>query len=176
MIHLGQQHKRKRAEKKPPLPLDREAARAFARHALFHPPADPRIERPKIHGDRVVDFVLPLWMCPTGNVSGHAGYSKAPWALSKLKQEVLLYMLGQHPKRSSPLPGRPQVIAVRFSAVATDDSANGAKIPIDRLTVKRGGLGYITDDRFDVCNQRSWWEPGLRGKGFQYVAVYTGEP
>jgi hypothetical protein len=124
----------------------------------------------------VVDFVLPLHLCQTTNFTGRAGMAAQPWRLGKLKGDVLMYMLSQHPRAQRPLPGRPQVIAVRFTSVATDDSANGAKIPIDKLTVKRGGLGYIKDDRFDVCNQRSWWEPGPPGKGFQYIAVYTGDP
>ncbi|HEX2879694.1 MAG TPA: hypothetical protein VHO25_09150 [Polyangiaceae bacterium] len=162
--------------KPPPPPFDREASRRFARNALFHPPADPRIERPKIRGDRVVDFVLPLDLAPTTNFTGQSGFASQKWRIHKLKKDVLLYMLAQHPRRSTPLPGRPQVIAVRFSSAAIDDSANGAKIAIDRLTVKNGGLGYITDDRFHVCNQRSWWEPAPKLKGFQYVAVYTGEP
>jgi hypothetical protein len=109
------------------------------------------------------------------NRTARVAFAAAKWKHAKLKQAVLAAMLGQCRRRKEPLAGRPHVLAIRFSSRPTDDSANGAKIAIDRLTGKRGGLNIIVDDDLKHCRQRAWWEPGKVGRGFVYLAVYTGE-
>lgn len=92
-----------------------------------------------------------------------------------MKHDVLVLMLVQHRPRRQPLPGRPFVRCVRFSSVEPDKYADWAKLPVDRLTAKSRGLGFLRDDRPGDCEIHQGWEHAKNGQGFVLVEVWTGE-
>ena len=151
--------------------FDAEAARALASEILSRPPARPHIVRPSPAGELVLRVALPLELCPTLNA-----FAEWPaWRRTKAKDNALAVMLGQARRRwPEPLPGRPQVLAVRFSSVEPDRDSGWCKVPVDRLTGKRGGLCVIRDDRPSAIDLSHWWEPARPGSGCVVVAVYTG--
>jgi hypothetical protein len=124
-------------------------------------------ERHKPKGSLAYRAAIPLRLAPTGNTMRHAqGY-----ALGKLKSECLLLMRAQLSTRpTSPLSGRPQVLAIRFSSRAPDGYADFGKIPVDCL-VK---LGVIRDDNQGAIELRQWCEKGPRSGGFVVIEVHTG--
>lgn len=153
--------------------------------ALSLPPAKPHIERAEPVGDLVWRCVVPAELCVGQNQYRRLHFGQ----IAKLKAEVLKAMLFQHRvrKRDSVLPGRPRVHLVRFTTREPDRDAGWSKIPVDclvrdwstrnkkgRLT-EHNGLGFLADDRPEAADVRHWWEPGKRGAGFVYVAIYTGE-
>lgn len=134
---------------------------------LAAPPARPHIERVSGKGHLVQRFALPLDLCPSSNLTRHG----KPWVLGKMKERLSVLMFVQAKGgRRAPLPGRPMVRCVRFSALAPDKYADFGKLPIDVLKKLR----YIVDDRQSVCDVNQWWEPGPRGNGMVLVEVWTG--
>lgn len=173
--------------------LDRDRLLGVTHRALSVPPRHPWITRPEPRGRLVARFVLPLELCPTSNEGVR---HRAGWQLAKHRKDVLGALKSQvYALRdclpafglrvltwpvgvfAAPLPGRPQVLAVRFSARAPDAGADWAKTPIDCLTVRHRGVGLIQDDSPYRCDQRQWWEPTPRGErgGWCVVSVWTGE-
>lgn len=154
------------------LGFDAAAALAQARETLSRPPARPFIERHAGVGRSVAAFVLPLGLCPTLNA-----FAEMPsWARKRIKNDALALMLRQHGgyRADAPLPGRPMVLAVRFSSREPDRDSAWTKVPLDRLTSKKGGLGLISDDRPSALDARAWWEPAPKNKGAVYLEVWTG--
>lgn len=149
-------------------PFDAPGALAYASEILSRPPARQHIVRPEARGELVARFVLPLELCPTLN-----SFAEWPaWRRKKAKDSALAVMLGQSRKRwAKPLPGRPQVLAVRLSSVEPDRDSGWCKVPVDRLTPKRGGLGVISDDRPSAIDLQHWHEPAARGRGCVLVMV-----
>ncbi len=149
-------------------PFDRVEALRFAEAAWALPPARPHIVRPPLRGEVVARFVLPLELCPPLNA-----FAEMPsWKRKKIKDNALACMLGQSRRRwPEPLSGRPCVVAVRFSSVEPDGDSGWQKVPVDRLTVKREGLGLIRDDRGTAIERVTWWEPARRDHGFVLIEV-----
>ncbi len=141
---------------------------ALADDILARPPAPGLfIKRPKPRGQLVARFALPLHLCPTTN-----GTRGAPeWKLAKTKTAVGNLMLLQHRPVRSPIVGRPQVIARRFSAHETDPHSDWAKMAIDRLVVGDGKLGFMRDDRGSQTEIHQVWEPAPVGKGCVIIEV-----
>ena len=153
---------------------------------LSLPPAKSWTVRPNHHGDRVMRFVLPLDVCATTNATRH-GQS---WKLGETKGRVWDLMLTQaRALREHPLPGRPQVIAIRFAPNEPDPYSDWAKVPVDMLRMWRQkrskigrkvivtkvrGLGFITDDQGRYVELSQHWEPAKRGQGFVYIEVRKG--
>ena len=139
---------------------------------LSLPPTRPHIQRTRGEGELVARFALPLELCPTTNRTRH----RQAWMLGKLKKDCFTQMWAQNGGRVRvyPLPGRPMVRAIRFSATEPDAYSDWAKIPIDRLCVRNKGLGFLRDDRPKDLNLFQWWEPAPRGEGFAYIEVWTG--
>lgn len=152
-------------------PFSAAAALAYASEILSRPPARPHIVRPEARGEMVARFALPLELCPTLNA-----FAEMPtWRRKQIKDSALAVMLGQSRRRwSAPLPGRPQLLAVRLSSVEPDRDSGWCKVPVDRLTGKRGGLGLIADDRPSCVDLAAWWEPAARGRGCVVVMVRMG--
>lgn len=133
-------------------------------------------------GTRVHRFVLPLELAQTTNRRFH----QQAWALAAQKQRVFDFMWRQHPFiRAAALPGRPQLLCVRFSVKEPDALNDGAKMAIDCLTVprppkhaggrKKLGLGFIVDDApAYVRIEAPWWEYAPPRAGFQLIEVWTG--
>lgn len=148
---------------------------AEAQSIIAAPPAFPWIRRPEFRGRAVAQFVLPLALCPTGNVQLTRSMAGQPWRVGKAKQAVADAMRMQCRPWETPLPGRPQVLAVRFSSEPPDRCSDWAKWSIDilcRRTAKlRNRLGIIVDDSPRVCDVHTWWEPTKRGKGFVFLEV-----
>lgn len=153
----------------PPWRADVALSRALA--VLAAPPSKPHIVRPEPRGELVVSFALPLELCPPLNA-----FAEWPaWRRQKTKQNALAVMLGQvRRRREEPLPGRPQVLAVRLSSVEPDRDSGWCKVPVDRLTGKRGGLGLIADDRPSAIDLAQWWEPAKKGQGCVVIEVRAG--
>jgi hypothetical protein len=144
-----------------------DEALARAAEVLSRPPAKAHIVRPVPRGNVVARFALPLALCQPQNRTRHG----QAWALGKLKQDVLLCMLSQHGRRSQPLPGRPQVLCLRLSSVATDKYADFAKHAIDRLCVAHSGLGFLINDRDIDAEIHQWCEPAKPGQGCVVIEV-----
>jgi hypothetical protein len=149
------------------------ACRNRARATLESPPAKAHIVRVEPVGTLVASFILPLELCPPLN-----RFAELPsYARHKLKGQALLVMRSQLRDRvKDPLPGRPFVRAIRFSSVEVDRDSGWAKVAIDRLTGKHGGLGLIEDDRPSKLNLQAHWEPAPRSHGFVFVELFTGDP
>jgi hypothetical protein len=147
-----------------------------AQEALSKPPVPSDVERPEPHGALVARYVLPLRSCPTTNRTRHADR----WRHAHMKQNILSLLLcqcyaqGQRPRTTS-LGGRPQVLCVRFSSVEPDPRSDWAKMVVDKLTVKHGGLGYFRDDTRRALEQHQWWEQARKGDGFVYVEIREGK-
>jgi hypothetical protein len=154
-------------------------AEMFARaaEAFGCPPALARIRRPRPVGAFVAAFALPLeWLKPQ-NWARH----RHQGTLAKLKDQIADRMAVQHPRRPSPLPGRPYVRCCRFSsAPRIDRNADTFKMAIDVLCAPEPGkhrrLNFIRDDSEADADISQWWEPAPRGEGFGYIEVYTGAP
>jgi hypothetical protein len=153
--------------------FDWRARLADALFALSQEPAQDHIERPALRGIAIARFVLPLRLCPPLNRLSRAGTASAGWALGKMKREALglmqVQLQGKLPKE--PLPGRPQVLCVRFSSVEPDHESGWCKNPVDRLRVGKMGLGFLVDDAPRFLELRTWWEPAKRSCGFVFVEL-----
>jgi hypothetical protein len=169
-------------------PFDRHAALAFARDALTRPPVGPYVVRVEPVGDLVAEFVLPLELCQPQNRKGKA----AAWAHDRIQRDLFATMLAQFGgrRREKPLPGRPQVLSIRFSSNQPDKYADWGKVATDRLCVhverimktKRGRkrspnlkLGIIHDDAPEYADVNQWWEKATQAQGCVYIRVFTGE-
>jgi len=150
---------------------------------LSEPSALPRIVRPVPRGDLVARFALPLELCRPQNRRDGAGPA---WALAKVKSQLAQLMATQWLRQrggvETPLPGRPQVLCLRFSSVEPDGYADWAKAAIDVLTLRRSRarsrvhrLGIIVDDRPSCAEVVQWWEPAKPGAGGVLVQVFRGE-
>lgn len=142
---------------------------------LSVPPALPHIVRPERRGLVVARFALPLDLCKPQNSKRR----EPAWKSAKHRKAVASAMFLQCRPRSVPLPGRPQVLAIRFSSVEPDRFADWAKVPIDVLQIKTakcktGRLGIIVDDSPRHCDVHQWWEPAKPKQGFVYIEVRTG--
>lgn len=167
--------------------FDRFALLERSESILRAPPAKPWIVRPVPRGERVCRFVLPLELCKPTN----ATRQRPGWAQGKDKAELWSMMLGQAGGlRGEVLPGRPQIICVRFSQIESDPCADWAKAAVDHLrfwrekrhkigrkivVTKVRGLGFIEDDRGSRIELSQHWEPSKRGEGFVYIEVWTGK-
>jgi hypothetical protein len=171
--------------------LDRAAAR------LALPPAYARIQRHPGRGTLVAAFVLPLELAAPANASRHA----SGWTMAAVRSVVLEVITKQlrsafdgelraflNDRRKvamralSPLPGRPQLRAVRFSSVEPDATAAWWKVPVDVLLParqRRGatveGIGLLRDDRPAVLETCAWWEPAPPSEGFVVIEIWSGE-
>ena len=143
------------------------------------PPKHDWIRRPELRGTQpLYRFVLPLSLCPPGNSQLRAGMASSKWRLKKAKQAVADAMFFQHRPRRSPLPGRPQVNAVRFSCHPVDTTSDWAKWPIDVLcerTIRlHNRLNIIHDDGPQHAEVNTWWEPASSRHGFVLIEVRSG--
>lgn len=155
------------AVKRKPAPFSVRDAFSRANDILGKLPAVPHIERPTPIGNCRVRFALPLSLLPTGNAMRHG----KPWALARLKNQCLSLMRSQLPTRLElPLPGRPQVLCVRFSSVEPDKYNDGFKVAVDCL-VK---LGLLVDDAPKFVDLHQWWEPAAPKCGFGIVELWSG--
>lgn len=147
-----------------PLSVTELAQRAFA--IMGSPPARDFIVRVEPEGDFVARFVLPLQLVqPQNRTHGKT------WLLGKLKSQCLLAMRAQlRERRDEPLPGRPQVLCVRFSSRAPDKYNDGFKCAIDRLR----DLKLIVDDAPEMADVHQWWEATKVGEGFGLIEVFSG--
>jgi hypothetical protein len=148
-------------------------ALAFVDTALAAPPKFNHIERRRGVGRCIARWVLPLHLCPGVNV-----LAEMPnWKRAKVKEAALglMWMQSGGKRAAEPLPGRPMVRCVRFSSVEPDDNNSHSKVPVDRLTTKNSGLGYLVDDKPRNMRLATWWEPAQPGKGCVLVEVWTGE-
>lgn len=162
--------KKPRKAKAPFIPAN---ALAFADAVLSAPPKLAHIERKPGIGVCVARWVLPLHLCPGVNV-----LAEMPnWKRAKVKEAALglMWMQSGGKRAVEPLPGRPMVRCVRFSSVEPDDNNSHSKVPVDRLTVRNGGLGYLVDDKPRNMRLATWWEPAPPGRGCVLVEVWTGE-
>jgi hypothetical protein len=154
--------------KRLPAPFSVRDALSRSLLAMDQPPLAAHIERPKPEGQCLMRFALPLSLLPTGNAMRHG----QPWKLAKLKSQCLSLMRAQLPTRLElPLPGRPQVLCVRFSSVEPDKYNDGFKVAVDCL-VK---MGLLVDDAPRFVDLHQWWEPMAPKAGFGVVEVWSGE-
>lgn len=163
-------------------PSKRAELLACADAILGDPPASAFTERHPSRGALVIRFVLPLEMARPLNRTRHA---KA-WQMDKHREVVLTTMRTQWLKWggavSIPLPGRPQMRAIRFSSVQPDSTAAWWKEAIDVLLLPRmrrgrrvDGVGVLVDDRPSKLETRAWWEKVRASEGFALIELWTGE-
>ena len=155
-----------------PHPFSVPASLRRARELLSQPPAEDWVSRPEPRGELVQAFALPLEMCPTTNATRHA----PAWKLGKLKKALYQTMWAQAGGyRREPLPGRPQVLCVRFTSRIVDACSDWAKFPVDILCVRtlraRQRLGFLVDDSPRHIELHQWSEPAPAGQGFCYVQI-----
>jgi hypothetical protein len=147
------------------------SAMRYALDALSKPPRKKWIERYSGVGAPLAHWVVPGRLCPPLN-----RYAELPtWKRQEVKGDVLDIMLAQraHRRRAFPLEGRPSIRCVRFMRSEGDPDTGWSKVPVDRLQIANGGLGFIRDDRGSAIDLKCWWEPGPL-RGFVYVAIYGG--
>lgn len=163
--------------------IDRAHCLEYALRALASPPTKPHIERVEPVGKLVWQCVVPAELCV-----GHAN-SRVHWSVHlRHKRNLLSTMLAQHQMRprSEVLPGRPQVLLVRFTSTRPDRGNGWEKLPVDCLLTpksvmtatgiqQRKGLGFFDDDSELHIDSRCWWEAGPRGAGFVFIRVFDGE-
>lgn len=125
-------------------------------------------------GDRelVARFVLPLDLAPTLNRFAEL----QSYQRGKLKSQALRLMAQQAPSAPpEPLSGRPLVRIVRFSPTQPDADSGWPKVPVDRLTPKHGGLGFIADDKPSLLQLEPHWAKCAPGKSMVYLEVWTAK-
>jgi hypothetical protein len=156
---------------------------------LSAPPAKSWIKRPEPHGPIIAQFVLPNEICkPTNTTRGAADWSQG--AVKKRVLDAMLLQVGR--MRAFPLPGRPQIIAIRFSSSKPDPYADWGKVPVDMTRMWRDkrvkhpltgktvvrkirGLGFIAEDSGEHIELSQHWEPARQGQGFTYIEIRTGQ-
>lgn len=154
------------------------AALALADSILSQPPAWPWIERHEGRGTLVQRFVLPLDLCRPQNMSRHT--TKWGFASDSGRVYRLMTLQARTLRYPEPLPGRPQLRAIRFSCVPTDAYSDWAKLAIDRLCCPRGRavrdrLGLLRDDNPKQLEVRQWCEKAPRGQGLVLIEVWSGD-
>lgn len=145
---------------------------AMAADVLSRPPAKAHIVRVPGRGRLVRRFALPLELCPTTNATRHAH----PGLNARIKADITTVMLQQTQgrMRRAPLPGRPMIIGIRFSARQPDKYSDGFKMAIDRLMTGKDRLGYLRDDSEDACDIHQRWERAPKGDGFALLEIWSG--
>ena len=167
-------------------------ALAFADDILQRPPRYTWLRRVEGVGQRVVRFAFPLELCPTTNET--LEYSRLPIRSKrtgkiqmvkpkegKRKRELAGVMaiqaLAQGWRRvDGPLPGRPMLRCIRFSAQRCDPGAGFSKAPIDQLTMANDGLAFLVDDDLEHCDPWETWEPSPTRAGIVLLEVWSGTP
>lgn len=168
---------RKKPREYLPWPEQREVWFREAAFMLARPPGDTS-ERVAAKGECVARFVLPLELCKPQNRK-RAPTKGAQFAEAKTRQNVFAQMRAQCSPPERPLPGRPQVLCVRFSSEEPDKYSDWAKVPVDCLCQANGRgherLGVIVDDSPKRASIYQWWEKAKPGKGFVLIEVWTGD-
>ena len=155
----------------------------FADDVLAQPPKRPHTERHHGKGELVLRFVLPLEMAQPLNRS-----RKEPtWKSHQVRSAVLKEMERQLARQANvlvwpePLPGRPMLRAIRFTAGRPDETACWFKVATDVLLtpkVRRGrkvlALNVLRDDRPDLLELRHWTEPAPPKRGGALIEIWTG--
>lgn len=147
-------------------------AMALAADVLSRPPAKPHIVRVQGRGRLVRRFALPLALCPTTNSTRHAPKGQNARIKADITTVFKVQTKGQ--VRNAPLPGRPQILCIRFSSKEPDAYSDGFKMAIDRLMVGKDRLGYLRDDRPSDCEIVQRWEKASPRKGFCILEIWTG--
>jgi hypothetical protein len=115
----------------------------------------------------IATFELPLEHAPLLNT-----YARMHWAKrAKLKQQITMRVMSQIGRRLEPLPGRPRVVAVRYSSVRPDQDGAWSKAWLDVLKVKKG-LGWIVDDSDAHIATDFRWEKAPPKEGKVVVELY----
>jgi hypothetical protein len=153
-------------------------ASEIATEALGSPPKIDRIERHTARGPLVWSAIVPSALCLGVDRLGAEKW----WAREKRRSGLLKWLLIQHGLRARAvqLSGRPTVHVVRLTSKEPDVGSAWEKLPVDCLVAswKRGkkshkGIGFLVDDRPEVCDVRAWWEPGVHGHGCVVIRVYA---
>lgn len=170
---------RKRTTKKATKPWTLLEASRIATAVFEVAPTLERIERHTPRGPLVWSCILPSALCVGRNdAASHSRW----WDREKKRSGLLKWMLLQHGlrQRSVTLGGRPVVHVVRLTSKEPDVGGGWEKLPVDCLVKSwvRGkkshkGIGFLEDDRPEVCDVRAWWEPGVHGHGCVVVRVYA---
>ena len=152
------------------------SALAYASKTLSEPPKWEHVERVAGVGELVARFVLPLELCQTSNARMRGGL-KQRFAEAAIKRKTYELMRIQNGGRNfdSPLSGRPQVLAVRFSSREADATSDWSKSCVDRLLVVKNGLGLLRDDSPKWASVKTWCEHAEAGKGFVLLMVFSGD-
>lgn len=159
-----------------PKPFDRARCLAFADQTFASPSRWKHVVRIEPRGELVARFVLPLSLCLTSNVLMQSGKANAGWQLGKLKKQAFEMMFAQYGKvANKPLGGRPMVRTVRFTSRRPDRSSDWTKIPLDRLSCGKNGLGIIADDSEGHIDHVKWAEYSQPGAGFVFIDVHSGD-
>ena len=147
-------------------------AMAMAADVLSRPPAKAHIVRTVGRGRLVRRFALPLELCPTTNATRHAPMGQN----ARIKEDITRVMKAQTGGRvrNAPLPGRPQIIGIRFSSRQPDKYSDGFKLAIDRLMRGEERMGYLRDDNEDACDIVQRWERTPKGIGFAILEIWSG--
>ncbi len=149
-------------------------AMAMAADVLSRPPAKAHIVRTVGRGRLVRRFALPLALCPTTNATRHAPKGQNARTKADITTVWLVQTKGQ--TRREPLPGRPQILCIRFSSREPDAYSDGFKMAIDRLMRGPGRFGYLRDDSPSACDIVQRWEKAPAGKGFAILEIWSGAP
>jgi len=146
---------------------------------LWASPKLAHIVRPEPHGIVVARFILPLELCKPQNRK-RAPTRGAGFLEAKTRRSILSCLTSQARPFAEPLPGRPQVLCVRFSSSEPDRYSDWAKVSVDCLCAPTerspNRLGIIRDDAPRFAEIEQWWEPAPRGDGWVYVEVRSGTP
>lgn len=121
----------------------------------------------------VARWVLPLRSCPTANEF----FAGMHWAKrTKIKKDTLTRMLAQSGRASKPLPGKPLILATRYSSreLDPDQVASWLKVPLDCLKAK-DGLGWIKDDSAAHISVRCFWKKAPPKKGECVIELWEDE-
>jgi hypothetical protein len=175
---------RKREKVEPFTPAEAEEFLAFADAVLAQPPKRPHTERYPGKGRLLLRFALPLGMAQPLNRS-----RKAPtWKAHDERERLLNEMERQLARQArilvwpAPLPGRPMLRAIRFSAGESDVTACWFKVATDVLLVPRmrkgkrvPALNVLRDDRPSMLELRHWTEPAPPNRGGAMVEIWTGK-
>lgn len=121
----------------------------------------------------IARWVLPLRSCPTANQF----FAGLHWSKrTKIKKDTLTHMLAQSGRSPKPLPGKPLILATRYSSqeLDPDQKTSWLKVPLDCLRVK-GGLGWIVDDSARHIDVRCFEAKARRGKGECVIELWEDE-
>jgi hypothetical protein len=162
----------------------------FVQKRLSEPPRSEFSRRVEQRGILVAPFILDLKLSQSQNQHRRARAWKRHADRKKILDEMAKQWL-VYAKTADfrnfvratwvlPLPGRPQVNAVRFTTRMTDQYANFAKEAIDCLGPSRDlkwghGLGIIAGDASHQIEENQWCELVRRSEpAFVYLEVRSG--